>query len=62
MRLLDERLKPHTALSALSDLREIAFGTNLFNGDSFSQRLLDWEHKLTKFTERYAMQIPDLLA
>ena len=61
MRLLNEGLKPHTALGALSDLREIVVGTNLFNGENFGQRLLDWEHKLAKLTDRYAMQIPDLL-
>ena len=60
-RLLHERFKPHTALSALSDLREVVFGTNLFNTDNFTQKLLDWEHKLTKLTERYKMDIPDML-
>ena len=55
IRLLNERLKPHTALGALSDLRELVFGTNLFSGENFSQRLLDWEDKLAKLTERYAM-------
>ena len=61
MRLLNERLKSHTALDALSDLREIVFGTNLFLGDNFIQRFLDCERKIIEPTERYALQIPDLL-
>ena len=59
-RLLHERFKPHTAVSALADLREVMLQTNLFAKENFTQGLLEWEHKLAKFTERYEVQVPDL--
>ena len=43
------------------DLREIVFNTDLFSEGNFAQRLLEWEHKVNKFTERYGVVIPDLL-
>ena len=43
-RLLHERVKPHTAVSALADLREVMFQTSLFANENFTQGLLEWEH------------------
>ena len=52
-------LIPHSVLCQTSGSSSLARASS--NGENFSQRLLDWEHKLAKLTERYAMQIPDLL-
>ena len=60
-RLLHDRFKPHTATTALVDLREIVLNTDLLSEGNFTQRLLEWEHRVNKFTERYGMVIPDLL-
>ena len=59
-RLLHERLKPHTAASALGDLRDVVFQTNLFSKENVARGLLEWEHKITNFTERYDVQIFDM--
>ena len=60
LRQLHERFRPHAALNALGDLREIMFNASLYSGGEFTKKLLDWEHKIRKFTERYELAIPDL--
>ena len=61
-RLLNERFKPHTATTALKDLRDIVFSPGLFaSGKELTQTLLQWEYKMTKFQTQYKMVIPDLL-
>ena len=38
-RLLQERLKPHTATKALAELKDIELHTNLYLGEDFASRL-----------------------